>query len=1341
MPWFNLPINNQNIRAPFFIFFLFFLFGFSGGAKAQYAGTYSVGGTSPDFKTLDSAFFYLSKKGITSSVRLQVRSGSYNGQMVFDSIKGSSSSNKIKIVPDPKNTGPVRFKHKITSLANNYIFRVRQGYWQFDSIQFVVDSSSLYGRIFDFTANCQDVAFNHCTFFGRDTLNQCNLYFSIIQDLSNVNVNQFKIQNCQFFNGSAALVHLGTNSAYETGLEVLNSNFLGYNCYALSLAYNTSPLIQGNRFVDDKRSGSYKTMQIYYCDSFALIENKVQMLVGRSSYGIHILDCNGSSLKPNIIANNTMAVYDSTSANTSPSIYLEGGKYNSLYYNTFVTYAHAKNSKCLYLDQKTSGQNSRLVNNNFVNLGGGYAFYVLGFAGFSEMDYNNYYSNGNVLAYLNGSDLGTLKDVQQATKMESKSLNARVEYSNIYDLNSKTYELDSAAKPLSGFSRDIDGNIRDSKKPDIGAYEFNVPADNLGIAAILSPASQVCGYDSVAIQVVLKNYGRKDAKNFKVSMVVRDINNSVLIDTLSASKTIKSQALDTFTFKRFWTKQGGFFKVSCKIEYSVDSLTSNDTLSRNLYLTSAVTSPDAAWDTVCSNESVNLTTKYSASHYLKWYTARFGGKLIATANQITVSNLKSDTSFYMASVQLTPTSDKISTPKVPQTSCNAGIMFDIVPKKTIKIDSFASSFISSGKQLIYVYMRRTSYSGNETNPKGWISMDTITVNVSSTTGYANIPLKRSIKLNKDTAYGFYLYFTSVKYAYTTNTVYSNSDLAIKTGSALCGFFSSALSDRAFVGDVFYTKYVECESPRVPFNVKVKPAPKLNLGSDTAFCSNNGFYLRLDGGTDADQYQWSTKDTTRFVNINKEGKYSVIVKNSMGCYNADSIFIKKNISPKVNIGKDTGFCPENGINLSLDAGSGFSSYQWQPSGNAQTFQVIGEGKYKVTVNDKNKCSGSDSILVKPFLSNKPQLGKDTTYCMPGTIPFILNAGKGFKTYTWSNKAATPSISVTKSGNYWVNVIDTNGCKNGDSLFVLISDIPKVDLGSDTNYCLEKAAFVLLDAGAGYSRYLWSNLETGNQIKVNKSGLYHVSVFNSVNCVGRDSLFIKVNQNPKVNLGNDTAYCSKDGIKLNLDAGTGYRKYLWWDGTTKQKNLIIKEGQFFVTVTDSNNCNGSDTLKVRMKQSPVIDLGPDIKLPGGSSISKTLDAGAGFVRYLWNTKATSQKITVNQEGTYFVEVLDTNGCYGMDTIQISLQSSGISNRMMENRIMMSPNPCHEILQLRVNQGEIGMLMVYNPQGQLLLQNQISKRSITLNTGEFANGLYSLVIWIDQLPYSAKFMVMHP
>lgn len=66
---------------------------------------------------------------------------------------------------------------------------------------------------------------------------------------------------------------------------------------------------------------------------------------------------------------------------------------------------------------------------------------------------------------------------------------------------------------------------------------------------------------------------------------------------------------------------------------------------------------------------------------------------------------------------------------------------------------------------------------------------------------------------------------------------------------------------------------------------------------------------------------------------------------------------------------------------------------------------------------------------------------------------------------------------------------------------------------------------------------------------------------------------------------------------------------------------------------------------------------------------------------------------------------------------------------------------MLQLKVNQVEIGMLMVYNPQGQLLLQNQISKRLITLNTEDFANGLYSLVVWIDQVPYSAKFMVMHP
>ena len=48
-----------------------------------------------------------------------------------------------------------------------------------------------------------------------------------------------------------------------------------------------------------------------------------------------------------------------------------------------------------------------------------------------------------------------------------------------------------------------------------------------------------------------------------------------------------------------------------------------------------------------------------------------------------------------------------------------------------------------------------------------------------------------------------------------------------------------------------------------------------------------------------------------------------------------------------------------------------------------------------------------------------------------------------------------------------------------------------------------------------------------------------------------------------------------------------------------------------------------------------------LPGGQV---TLNAG-NFIRYNWNTGATSQQITVGSLGSYYVNVTDSNGCQGV------------------------------------------------------------------------------------------------
>ncbi|MEQ8360558.1 MAG: LamG-like jellyroll fold domain-containing protein [Cytophagales bacterium] len=65
-------------------------------------------------------------------------------------------------------------------------------------------------------------------------------------------------------------------------------------------------------------------------------------------------------------------------------------------------------------------------------------------------------------------------------------------------------------------------------------------------------------------------------------------------------------------------------------------------------------------------------------------------------------------------------------------------------------------------------------------------------------------------------------------------------------------------------------------------------------------------------------------------------------------------------------------------------------------------------------------------------------------------------------------------------------------------------------------------------------------------------------------------------------------------------------------------------------------------------PSIDLGSDFCSQGAT----VLDAGGGFVSYLWSTTETSQTININGGNFYWARIEGSNGCFNSDTVQVAV-----------------------------------------------------------------------------------------
>ncbi|KAA5536678.1 T9SS type A sorting domain-containing protein [Taibaiella lutea] len=476
-------------------------------------------------------------------------------------------------------------------------------------------------------------------------------------------------------------------------------------------------------------------------------------------------------------------------------------------------------------------------------------------------------------------------------------------------------------------------------------------------------------------------------------------------------------------------------------------------------------------------------------------------------------------------------------------------------------------------------------------------------------------------------------------------------------------------------------------------VTVKPLPVVNLGNDTAFCADNSLTLNAQNAGAA--YLWNNAATTQTISANTAGTYYVTVTGANLCKGSDTIHVTVNALPIVTLGNDTTICAGN--SLTLNAQNAGSTYTWSNASTAQTLNVASAGTYYVTVINANSCKGRDTIQVNVASLPVVNLGNDTAFCIGNTL--TLNAQNTGSTYIWNNAATTQTIGAASTGSYYVTVTNTNLCKGSDTIHVTVNALPIVNLGNDTTICAGNS--LTLNAQNAGSTYLWSNAATSQAINVNTTGTYNVTVTNANNCKGSDTLHLTISSLPVVNLGNDTTLCA--GSYLTLNAQNTGSTYLWSNAATSQTINVNTAGTYNVTVTNADNCKGSDTIHLTASALPVVNLGNDTAFCAGSYL--TLNAQNAGAAYLWSTGSSAQTINVNATGIYGVGVTDINGCKGSDTIQVTANPVPIVN--LGTDVTINAN------SYTINAGNAGSTYLWN--------TGATTQTLTVTT----NGTYSVTV----------------
>lgn len=214
-------------------------------------------------------------------------------------------------------------------------------------------------------------------------------------------------------------------------------------------------------------------------------------------------------------------------------------------------------------------------------------------------------------------------------------------------------------------------------------------------------------------------------------------------------------------------------------------------------------------------------------------------------------------------------------------------------------------------------------------------------------------------------------------------------------------------------------------------------------------------------------------------------------------------------------------------------------------------------------------------------------------------------------------------------------------------------------------------------------------------------------------------------PAPNLGADSLIC--DGESLTLDAGGGFQSYAWSNGATSQSIAITTTGSYEVSVTDGNGCLGSDEFTLNVASLPTPNLGGDT-LSGG--LPFLLQTSATYPAYLWSTGDTQDSIYVTNGGNYWVEVTDSNGCTGRDSVHFIIVASVDAQASSEIRVY--PNPTTESVQIRLDKPFLQALAeLYSSEGKRLYSTIINQASYSINVEHLPAGIYLLQLTQNGAP----------
>lgn len=312
--------------------------------------------------------------------------------------------------------------------------------------------------------------------------------------------------------------------------------------------------------------------------------------------------------------------------------------------------------------------------------------------------------------------------------------------------------------------------------------------------------------------------------------------------------------------------------------------------------------------------------------------------------------------------------------------------------------------------------------------------------------------------------------------------------------------------------------------------------------------------------------------------------------------------------------------------------------------ASDFQLSGLDENSFTFRYRNEGKLG---LAWTTVSNRGTSVKDNTEICQ--IKFLVNGKNGDYSRIEFKEYPTP-IQILRDNFSSANTLLSVGSikiDNQSPLQMVDTEVSNISCFGENNGSIQ----FNIKGGSGNYGYKWSNNSTTASLTNLDGGTYNVTVYDSENCPLVSDDFTVVAPEKLRMAGSQVFPISCPGatdgrIEIRVMGGTPPYSFNWSSGATTQNIKKLAQGNYNLTITDSQNCEDYAQFTIENPGEVLLSLSVSDETRAGSSDGairvNNIIGGTPPHSYKWQNGETENTISQLTAGAYSVTIYDDEGC---------------------------------------------------------------------------------------------------